>query len=150
MTKFIQLMADFPEVQKKIQQEIDSVVAADEYVDEHHFDKLPYLAAAIKEAFRFRPVSNSLPPRWSIKPFSWEGFEFLQGTMLTPLYLSSYRGHGDTFNPDNMLEKPSLDIIGQTEPELMFFGQWACNRGEGARERGVPSMKLMIIILAVR
>lgn len=124
MTKFLQLMADHPEVQKKIQQEIDAVVAADEYVDEHHFDKLPYLAAAIKETFRFRPVSSVPPPRATIKPFSWGGFVFPENTMVVPFYLSSYDGPRDKFHPENMLQNPTLDTLGYTEADHMFFGAW--------------------------
>jgi len=57
LTSFIQAMVTWPEVQKKAQAEIDSVIGEDRVPDFPHYEKLPYIAAVIKESHRWRPVA---------------------------------------------------------------------------------------------
>ena len=53
----IQAMAKWPDVQKKAQAEIDSVVGPDRSPTWDDYAKLPYIAAVVKEAMRWRPVT---------------------------------------------------------------------------------------------
>ena len=57
------LVANRPEVQAGIQQEMDSVVGRDASPDEDHRTLLPYTFACIAESMRFRPVSPLSLPR---------------------------------------------------------------------------------------
>jgi len=45
-----------PEVLRNVQEELDAVVGKESTVEEHHIHKLPYLQAAMKEAFRLHTV----------------------------------------------------------------------------------------------
>lgn len=49
-------MTLYPEVQKKAQVELDSVVEAGRLPDYSDRDKLPYIDALIKEVLRWNPV----------------------------------------------------------------------------------------------
>ncbi|CAI9093806.1 OLC1v1029386C1 [Oldenlandia corymbosa var. corymbosa] len=49
-------MMNKPEIMKKAQQELDSVVGEGNVVEESHIQKLPYLHAVMKEALRLHPA----------------------------------------------------------------------------------------------
>ena len=53
---FFYSMTAFPDVQRKAQQEIDSIVGNDRLVSYEDQDSLPYLQALCREVLRFRPV----------------------------------------------------------------------------------------------
>jgi cytochrome P450 len=53
---FIHAMTKWPEIQKKAQKQIDEVVGEDRTPVWEDYDKLPYVAAIVKEAMRWRPV----------------------------------------------------------------------------------------------
>lgn len=52
----IHAMTKWPEVLKKAQAEIDAVVGEDRTPVWEYYDKLPYVAATVKEVMRWRPV----------------------------------------------------------------------------------------------
>lgn len=51
-----------PELMKRAQEEVDSVVGFDRVVEESDVPNLPYLAAVIKETFRLHPPLPWLLP----------------------------------------------------------------------------------------
>lgn len=53
---FIHAMTKWPEVMRKAQREIDSVIGEDRTPVWEDYEKLPYVAATVKEANRWRPV----------------------------------------------------------------------------------------------
>lgn len=53
----IQVLTKWPEVQKKAQAEIDAVIGEDRSPLWSKYTKLPYVAAVVKEAMRWRPVT---------------------------------------------------------------------------------------------
>jgi cytochrome P450 family 619 len=53
---FVQAMTKFPEILKKAQKEMDSVVGEDRSPVWSDYEKLPYIATCVKEAQRWRPV----------------------------------------------------------------------------------------------
>lgn len=53
---FIQAITRWPEVQRKAQAEIDAVIGEDRSPVWSDYEKLPYVAATVKEALRWRPV----------------------------------------------------------------------------------------------
>ncbi|CAA0831866.1 Flavonoid 3-monooxygenase [Striga hermonthica] len=63
-----------PQVTKKLQKELESVVGSAHMVDEHHLDSLHYLDAVIKEAQRLHPVAPLLIPHESTQDCTIEGF----------------------------------------------------------------------------
>lgn len=52
----VQAFVKWPEVMRKAQKEIDSVVGQDRSPVWSDYDRLPYVAATVKEAMRWRPV----------------------------------------------------------------------------------------------
>lgn len=57
MIVFLQAMANNPEIQRKAQKEIDSVVGEDRTPRWSDFKDLPYINQIIKECIRWRPVT---------------------------------------------------------------------------------------------
>lgn len=53
---FMHALTKWPEVQKKAQKQIDEVVGEDRSPTWEDYAKLPYIAACVKEAMRWRPV----------------------------------------------------------------------------------------------
>ncbi|CAL5432792.1 unnamed protein product [Camellia sinensis] len=51
-----------PEVMKKAQEELETVVGKDSIVEESHINKLPYLQAILKEVLRLHPVLPLMVP----------------------------------------------------------------------------------------
>ena len=57
MTSFLLAMTMYPEVQRKIQAELDSVVGTDRLPTFADRDSLPYLATTMKEIIRWGPTT---------------------------------------------------------------------------------------------
>ena len=57
IASFVQAMVTWPEIQRKAQAEIDSVIPEDRVPDFSDYETLPYVATIIKEAHRWRPVA---------------------------------------------------------------------------------------------
>ena len=57
LASFVQAMVTWPEVQKKAQAELDSAIPEDRVPDFSDYNSLPYVAAIVKEAHRWRPVA---------------------------------------------------------------------------------------------
>lgn len=55
---FLKAMTCFPDLQKKAQAEIDSVVGEDRTPQWSDYEKLPYVAQILKESMRWRPLSG--------------------------------------------------------------------------------------------
>ena len=53
---FIHAMTKWPEIQKRAQKEIDAVIGDDRTPVWSDYENLPYVAATVKEAMRWRPV----------------------------------------------------------------------------------------------
>lgn len=53
---FVQAMTKWPEILAKAQKDIDSIVGEDRSPVWLDYEKLPYIAACVKEAMRWRPV----------------------------------------------------------------------------------------------
>jgi cytochrome P450 family 619 len=63
ITAFVQAMIVWPEVQKKAQAQIDSVVGEDRSPNWGDYVRLPYVAQCVKESMRWRPVVPLPLPR---------------------------------------------------------------------------------------
>ncbi|KAI0718569.1 cytochrome P450 [Cerioporus squamosus] len=123
-------MLHFPDVMRKAQAELDSVVGQDRLPDYHDRDKLPYLQALINETLRWRPVAAlGGTPHSVTEDDEYQGmyipkgstiFANLAGIMHDPVIFPS----PDEFRPERFLEtdKPRL-----REFELPFgFGRRIC------------------------
>ncbi|EJD01999.1 cytochrome P450 [Fomitiporia mediterranea MF3/22] len=57
LMSFILAMLHFPEVKKRAQSEIDSVLGPDRMPEYEDYDNLPYIAAIVNETLRWRPIA---------------------------------------------------------------------------------------------
>ncbi|KAI6955817.1 hypothetical protein KC332_g18351 [Hortaea werneckii] len=57
ITAFVHAMAAHPDIQRKAQRQIDSVVGPDRSPTWQDFPRLPYIAQCVKETMRWRPVT---------------------------------------------------------------------------------------------
>jgi cytochrome P450 len=72
---FVQAITKWQEVQKKAQKEIDAIVGEDRSPVWSDYEKLPYVAATVKEAMRWRPVVPLAFPHALIEgSYSRDGF----------------------------------------------------------------------------
>ncbi|KAK3616594.1 hypothetical protein LTR56_025864 [Elasticomyces elasticus] len=79
---FVQAMVAYPEVQKKAQAEIDSVVGEDRSPNWQDYSCLPYVAQCVKEAMRWRPVTPLAFPH-ALAEDDWiDGMLLPKGTVI--------------------------------------------------------------------
>ncbi|XP_070592027.1 cytochrome P450 2C23-like [Erythrolamprus reginae] len=104
------LLARFPEVQAKMQQEIDDVVGPNRQVTMEDKVNLPYINAFAHEMLRFQPGSSENFPRTTTQNVIFKGQYIPKGTTVLPLWASV---HFDTncwenpmtFDPGHFLNK---------------------------------------------
>uniref|UniRef100_A0A8C6YIT0 Uncharacterized protein n=1 Tax=Naja naja TaxID=35670 RepID=A0A8C6YIT0_NAJNA len=104
------LLARFPEVQAKMQQEIDDVVGQNCQPTMEDKVKLPYTNAFAHEILRFQPGSSENFPRTTTQNVIFKGHFIPQGTTVLPLWASVHFDslHWDnprTFDPAHFLDK---------------------------------------------
>lgn len=76
---FLESMMLFPEVQKKLQQEIDSVVG-DRLPVYEDIERIPYVRCVMKEVWRFRPPVALGHPHRITKDLTYNGFLLPKGS----------------------------------------------------------------------
>ncbi|KAF9480959.1 cytochrome P450 [Pholiota conissans] len=81
---FIHAMAEFPEVQRKAQEEIDRVIGHDKLVTFEDEASLPYIHAICREVFRWRPVTPLGNFHASIAEDVYKGYYIPKGTTIIP------------------------------------------------------------------
>jgi cytochrome P450 len=102
MLSFILAMAYFPEVQKKLQAELDEVVGQDRAPSWEDVDKnLPYLIATVKEVLRWRTVTILAGiPHANTVDYEYRGYHIPAGTNITGNMWAIHRNPRDFPNPD--------------------------------------------------
>lgn len=117
MLSCILAMACFPDVQKKAQEEMDTVVGSDRSPSWEDLDRnrLPYLAAVVKEALRWRTVTVLAGiPHANTQPVDYKGYHFPAGTNFTGNMWAIHRNPRDFPNPDDF--RPERFIKGLEAP----------------------------------
>ncbi|EUC31172.1 hypothetical protein COCCADRAFT_101997 [Bipolaris zeicola 26-R-13] len=79
---FILAMILYPDVQKKAQQEIDTVVGNGRLPQFEDRDQLPYVNAIVSEVFRWHPVAPLAIPHKADEQMSYGGFRIPKGAYL--------------------------------------------------------------------
>lgn len=113
---FILAMLTYPEVMKKAQSELDSVLGSDHYPSFADLTSLPYIDAVIKEVLRWRPVVAGGIPHAVIQDDEYMGYHIPKGAIVIgnhwsislddAVYKDPY-----TFNPDRWIEEPNLPLV---------------------------------------
>ncbi|XP_061477828.1 cytochrome P450 2B4-like [Rhineura floridana] len=104
------MMTRFPQVQAKVQQEIDDVVTGNRYPGMEDRVKMPYTNAVIHEILRYQTGSSENFPRAMTRRTEFRGYTLPQFTAVSPLLLSVlsdplYWETPDKFNPGHFLNE---------------------------------------------
>ncbi|XP_035667221.1 cytochrome P450 2U1-like [Branchiostoma floridae] len=83
-------MVLYPEVQQKVQEEIDSVVGPDTALSITQRSQLPYTEAVITEVMRIKPVAPMSLPHATSKNANLFGYDIPEGTMIWPVLWSVF------------------------------------------------------------
>ncbi|RGP61344.1 o-methylsterigmatocystin oxidoreductase [Fusarium longipes] len=119
---FILAMLLFPDVQKKAQQEIDTVVGTHRLPDFSDRDKLPYVDALVKEALRWIPVVPMGVAHTADEDIHYKEFVipkgacFIQATWWL-LHDPATYSNPSSFDPDRYLEPRN-----EPDPKFASFG----------------------------
>ncbi|KDQ61306.1 hypothetical protein JAAARDRAFT_152482 [Jaapia argillacea MUCL 33604] len=120
---FMMAMALHPDIQKRAQLEIDSIVGLENVPSVSDTGRLPYVNAVIKEVMRWHPVLPLSIARRSAKDDIYEGYSIPEGTILIPNVWAvalepNIKYPSDQFIPDRFLD-PSQSGI---DPATWAFG----------------------------
>lgn len=139
---FVHAMTKWPEVSKKAQKQIDAVVGEDRSPTWADYEELPYVAACVKEAMRWRPVSPLTFPRMLAEDDWVDGMFLPKGS---EIIVNAFGMHHDekrfanpgVFDPDHYKGQTAL------APELAS-GDWEKRDhwGYGSGRRICPGIHL--------
>ncbi|KAL9231090.1 hypothetical protein vseg_006353 [Gypsophila vaccaria] len=130
-----------PEVLKKAQDELDTVIGKDSVVEEHHISKLPYLQAVMKETLRLHPTLPLLVPHSPSESCIVGGYTIPKGSRV---FINAWAIHRDPsiwanpleYDPERFLNA-KFDFSGNDFTYLPFgSGRRSC-AGIGLAERMV-------------
>ncbi|KAK7460412.1 hypothetical protein VKT23_009132 [Stygiomarasmius scandens] len=103
-----------PELQKRAQAELDSVVGADRLPDFHDRESLPYLDAIVKETQRMYPVAPLAIDHHSLSDDIYEGYFIPKGTTVVGNVWAVL--HDERVYPDPMEFKPERFLKQEGKP----------------------------------
>ncbi|EXA33528.1 hypothetical protein FOVG_15243 [Fusarium oxysporum f. sp. pisi HDV247] len=119
---FVLAMLLFPDVQRKAQQEIDSVVGSDRLPQFDDRDNLPYVDALIKETLRWIPVTAMGVVHTADEDIHYKDFVIPKGASFLPatwwfLHDPAIYSDPSSFDPDRYLEPRN-----EPHPNFASFG----------------------------
>nr|XP_043620979.1 cytochrome P450 81Q32-like [Erigeron canadensis] len=76
------LLLNNPSALKKAQEEIDTVVGTERFLEESDLSNLPYLGCVVKETMRLYPIVPTLQPHESSEDCVVQGYNIPKGTVL--------------------------------------------------------------------
>jgi len=120
LLNFVLLMINYPDVQRKAQEELDRVVGRERMPDTN--DKLPYISALVREIMRYYPVGPLGVPHRLIADDIYNGMFLPKGSIVMgnawamSRDMSEYAPDPEVFRPERFLEGKPKD------PFLYAFG----------------------------
>ncbi|XP_072039683.1 cytochrome P450 2F3-like [Amphiura filiformis] len=117
-------MMNYPKIQTKIQQEIDTVVGRDRLPKLSDKVDLPYVEAVLHEIQRHASIIHTTGPRYVPEDTTFEGYDIPKGTFLIPNLYSTTRDPSIWQDPDDFYPERFLDDNGcvNKPKQLMVFG----------------------------
>ena len=114
-----------PNIMRKLTSELDTVVGNHRMVQETDIPNLKYLQAVVKEVFRLHPPAPLLIPHESTQDSEIAGYYVSAGTRLLVNAYAIGRSaqvweNPLDFNPERFMNRPDLDLKGQTYGLLPF------------------------------
>jgi len=118
----IYLMILHPEIQAKIQAELDAVIGKSRLPDFSDRENLPYVNAVYKELIRWHPLAPLGAPHRAIMEDEYKGMRIPEGSIMIPNVWAMVRDKdrygpdADIFRPDRFIESDLWD------PTRLVFG----------------------------
>ncbi|KAJ7345737.1 hypothetical protein JRQ81_001687 [Phrynocephalus forsythii] len=106
------LMMKYPEIQKKVQAEIDSVLGSAQPRTEHRI-KMPYTDAVVHEVQRFADIVPTNLPHATTMDVTFKGYFIPKGTHIIPLLTSVLHDESQWEKPHEFYPEHFLDSEGK-------------------------------------
>ncbi|NXY71611.1 CP2K6 protein, partial [Glareola pratincola] len=106
------LMMKYPEIQKKVQEEIDRVIGSNPPRIEHR-TQMPYTDAVVHEIQRFANILPLNLPHETTADVTLKGYSIPKGTYIVPLLASVLRDKTQWEKPDMFYPEHFLDASGK-------------------------------------
>ncbi|KAF7348408.1 hypothetical protein MSAN_01794900 [Mycena sanguinolenta] len=121
---FIMAMAMNPEVMKKAQNEIDTVVGVGILPGFEHRSAMPYCEAVVREVFRWRPIVPLALPHVTSEDDIYEGYFIPKGTTVLPNVWAMVHDESRYPDPDKFNPERFLNADGQlnADDHILAFG----------------------------
>ena len=103
-------MANFPDIQQKLRNEIDNFVGVDQVIDHDRKSKLHYVQAFVSESLRYRPVAPLGLPHKATVDSSVSGHSIPKGTTVQVheyaiLHVTRHWDRPEEFRPERFLDE---------------------------------------------
>ncbi|KAJ6481313.1 cytochrome P450 [Mycena vitilis] len=124
---FLLAIMDHPDVLKKLQHEIDTVVGQDRLPNFGDRPNLPYVEAVLSETWRWGvPVPINLPHRL-MEDDIYRGMHFPKGSLILANIWAILRDESifkdaSKFDPDRFFNQQDPELLGKMEPRNYVFG----------------------------
>ncbi|KAH9990147.1 cytochrome P450 [Russula vinacea] len=131
MSSFLLAMTMYPEVQRKIQAEIDANVGTDRLPTFADRDSLPYLATTLKEIIRWGPTTPLGAPHCVEQDDVHNGYFIPKGSIIMANiwhFMHDPEVYKDpmTFNPDRLIAQPGKPAEPDPFDFAFGYGRRAC------------------------
>ncbi|KAF9451148.1 cytochrome P450 [Macrolepiota fuliginosa MF-IS2] len=130
---FVLAMFNYPDVQRKAQEEVDSVVGPDRLPDFSDRPRLPYLSAIIKEVLRWNPIVPMSLPHMTTEEDVYEGYYIpkdctIMSNTYAILYDKEIFPNPKEFNPNRFIKDGILldNILDPAVIATFGFGRRIC------------------------
>ncbi|XP_063817098.1 cytochrome P450 2F2-like [Pseudophryne corroboree] len=106
----IKFMMEYPEIQKKVQAEIDDVIGSEKCPSLEHRVSMPYTDAVIHEVQRYASIVPNGLPHAALNDIKFKGYTIPKDTQIitflhSALYDKKYWDKPDQFNPNHFLDE---------------------------------------------
>ncbi|KAH9487035.1 Cytochrome P450 monooxygenase [Psilocybe cubensis] len=130
---FLLAMVHHPEIQRRAQEEIDSVIGDSRLPDFNDRESLPYVEAILLETLRWAPVTPLSLPHRVIEEDEYEGYHIPAGAVVTPnvwaiMHSEDIYPEPFKFNPDRYYKGSNKEPL-QVDPiaaGAFGFGRRIC------------------------
>ncbi|CAI2165793.1 3274_t:CDS:2 [Funneliformis geosporum] len=126
------ILVNHPEVQRKIQKELDECLQGNRFPSPQDDPKLPYLHATVKECFRYRPDRNFLLQHSTTKDDIYRGYHIPAKSTILVSYKSAHTSEKLFERPNEFYPEHYLDENGQLRKYDELRDPWAFGKGRRA------------------